>query len=56
MPHVPAPVEALVQKALDDCGGDPRLALYALAFTAYAAFSGASAGMLRLNSDQERSL
>lgn len=45
---VPEPVEALVQKALDDCGGDARLALYALAFTAYAASKTSSAGMARL--------
>lgn len=45
---VPEPVEALVQKALKDCGGDPLLACYAIAATALAAAKTSSAGMARL--------
>ena len=48
MMTVPEPVEKLVQKALQDTGGDPVLALYVVAATAYAAMKTSSAGMSRL--------
>lgn len=45
--QVPEPVEALVQKALADCGGNAALALYVVAATALEAMRSSSAGMAR---------